>query len=196
MGKDKIKWRNSNARGIILGDLEPGGDLFELDHLAAEEIWPLYKERPEFSDVPFSQFKERIRDHRKQAARDSEMARRDAKATVQDRLLFPRKTRNQKGELVFDLHTAKSLLRDDVKNGLHKHLSPTAFQQLRQEYMEFDLRTFKERIYQEVRRTKFLHYLSSKQGKQQRQHKAQQPNANQKINLKPLSSTKRKRNKG
>ena len=56
--KGYIDWRNCAARGIILGDLEPGGLLVDLDHVEAEEIFGYYKKMAEFEMVVFGQFKQ------------------------------------------------------------------------------------------------------------------------------------------
>ena len=163
---DWIDWRNSKARGIILGDLEPGGMLVGMDHVSAEEVFDFYKKMPEFVGVVLSQFKIRLADHRKQLAEGREMAKRDAEAFRKDRLLYPRKDRNQRGELVFDLHPAKHLLRMDVENGVHEQLSPKELQKSRPAYQVFKYEIFKHRIYQEVRRKKFLRYLELKREKE------------------------------
>jgi hypothetical protein len=160
-----INWRNSAARAILLQDLEPGGLLNEMDHVPAEEVFNFYKDSPGFENVTFDQFKDRLSDHRKQALRDRKYAERDAEACRVDRLVHPRQTTNPRGELVFDIHPAKRLLRMDIANGLHKSMSPSELQATRPAYGEFKLRVFKHRIYQEVRRTKFLRWLEIQRNK-------------------------------
>ena len=80
----------------------------------------------------------------------------------QDRKMIPRKEKNEKGELVWDIHPAKLLLRQDVADGLHLQMSPAELQQTKTEYGLFHPRKFKERIYQEVRRNKVIYYLNLK----------------------------------
>jgi hypothetical protein len=63
---------------------------------------------------------------------------------------------------VFDLHPAKLLLRDDVANNRHVGLRPSQLWSKRDEYQEFDKRIFKERIYQEIKRTKFINWMEMK----------------------------------
>jgi hypothetical protein len=157
-----INWRKSVPRAIILRDLEPGGVLVDMDHLKAESVWKYYKNRPEFCKVVFQQFKDRLAGHRKQASRDRIMARRGDEAVARDRSLIPREPHNQRGELVFDMHPAKHLLRMDVSNGKHKIIGPHELRQSRPAYQLFKLKIFKHRIYQEVRRQKFLHWLELK----------------------------------
>jgi hypothetical protein len=161
-----ISWRSSKARGIILRDLEPGGLLVDLDHVAAEDLFDFYNNMEEFQNVVLSQFKERLQGHRKQSTRDREMATRDAEACRKDRLVHPREKNNPRGELVFDLHSAKRLLRMDVANKGHEHRTPSVFQRTRPAYMLFKKKIFTHRIYQEVRRQKFLHFLELKREKE------------------------------
>jgi hypothetical protein len=79
-----------------------------------------------------------------------------------DRTLYPRSEKNSRGELVFDLHPAKMLLREDLKNGLHKRMSPSALRRTREEYKAFGKSIFKHRIYQELARQKMINWLEKK----------------------------------
>jgi hypothetical protein len=79
-----------------------------------------------------------------------------------DRQLIPRQTENHRGEPVFDLSPAKMLLRADVLAGKHLTMTPSQLQQSQAAYAPFDARKFKHRIYQEVRREKYLNYLARK----------------------------------
>jgi hypothetical protein len=165
--KGFIDWRSSKARGIILRDLEPGGYLVEMNHVSAEDLFDWYKKMPEFEEVVLRQFKDRLGDHRKQSAQNNEIARRDEEACQNDRKLFPRKANNPRNDLLcFDLHPAKHLLRMDIAQGVHNHLSPAEFQLKRPAYGQFKYRIFKDRIYQEERRTKFLNFLAEKREKE------------------------------
>ena len=162
-----IDWKKSDARTLVLRDLIEGVlPLSEADCSAAE-AWEIYRHSFEFARVPFAQFEERLRDHRRQISDKHIQAASDAQALAHDRALFPRSLNNQKGELVFDLHPAKLLLRVDVLEGKHLTMKPSELQQSKPAYMVFDKTIFKFRIYQEVRRNKFLNYLAERraQGK-------------------------------
>jgi hypothetical protein len=117
-------WRKSKTRGIILCDLEPSGYLVEMDHVLAEDLFDWYQKMPEFEKVVFKQFKDCLADHRRQSAREHEMARHDEEVCRKDPALSPRKDRNARSELCFDLHPAKHLLQMDIANGVHKRMSP------------------------------------------------------------------------
>jgi hypothetical protein len=162
---DWIDWRSSAARQILLEDLEPEGILFEKGHISPEQAWKFYSTLPEFSRVVFTQFEARLKDHRTQVNKKSGASQRDVQALAHDMALYPRQGHNGRGEPVFDLSAAKPLLREDVRNNLHATMVPSVFQQTRQEYRVFKPHIFKHRIYQEVRRQKYLHYLELKRAK-------------------------------
>jgi len=86
----------------------------------------------------YYQFESALQRHRKKASGFREMAERDTAAVAHDRKLHPRQERNQSGKLVFDMHLAKELLRQYVKDGLDKVVKPSELQMTRNEYMEFD----------------------------------------------------------
>jgi hypothetical protein len=144
-----IHWKSSAARKILLDDLERGLLPVDPAELSAEEAWSVcYSHMAEFVPVVFSQFKERLRDHRQQVGGNITRAARESEALEHDRHLFPRHAENHRGEPVFDLSAAKLLLRTDVKEGKHHHMSPSQLQQSRVEYQPFNPRKFKHRIYQ------------------------------------------------
>lgn len=161
-----IDWRNSLAKHIILSDLEEG--ILSLDELdvSPEEAWTtVYGRLAEFKDVPFRQFRDRLKDHRDQIRKSLHNSTRDALAFAHDRQLYPRKTHNHLGEPVFDKSEAEEPLREDVKNGRHEVMSARDLQATREEYAMFDPNIFRHRIYQEVRRQKFVYYLEVKRAK-------------------------------
>ena len=163
-----IDWRHSEAKEIILSDLETGLLPLEASDVSAREAWDLvYSHLPAFITpaVPYSQFVNRLRDHRRQVKRAKQRSLRELQVLRQERQLFPRETHNQRGEPVFDLSPAKPLLRDDIKMKRHEGMTPSEFQQTRPEYKQFKKTKFKFRIYQEIRRQKFVNYLESKQAK-------------------------------
>lgn len=157
-----INWRASASRAIIIDDLVAGILPLSAEEMTAEVAWELcYKHLAEFVEekVQFSQFKKRLQDHRKQIGKDIVRAQWDAAAVQHDTNLFPRKERNAKGELVFDMHPAKQVLRDDIRAGRHLTMTPAALQATREEYRAFDKVKFRQRIYQEIRYQKFVNYL-------------------------------------
>ena len=162
-----VDWRKCEGRAILIEDLEPGGLLYNMNMVPADHLFKIYKRLPEFKGVPFQQFKARLQDHRRQADYANERARSDERALIYDRRLYPRQQHNNKGGLVFDLHPAKLLLRQDVKNGVHLRLKPSELQRTRPAYRDFKPAIFKHRIYQEARRQRFFNYLALKREEEQ-----------------------------
>jgi hypothetical protein len=161
---DYIDWRKSTAREYLLEDLSLGGILFQKNEITAAEAWEFYQDQEGFEDVVFPQFRDRLRDHRKNVNENYLRSQREEAALSHDRQLFPRSKTNHRGELVFDLHPAKKVLRQDIKEGRHEGLTPTQFQyqEDRAVYHVFDKTIFKHRMYQEIRRQKYIHYLDLK----------------------------------
>ena len=61
---------------------------------------------------------------------------------------------------------AKRWLREDVKNKVHETMKPSEFRNTRAEYLPFKLHKFKEHVYQEIKRQKFIFYLQQKRKKE------------------------------
>lgn len=163
----KCKWRTSKAKLILVADLESKLLPLHETEMSAEVAWnKIYKDLPDFKDVvTFDQFRKYLNDHRKQVKKRFTHTEIQEEALAHDRKLYRRRTHNDRGELVFDFSTAKALLQLDVKNKLHTFLSSSELQATRPEYGLFKKSKFKERIVQEVRRQKFLHYLDAKRSK-------------------------------
>jgi hypothetical protein len=157
-----INWPKTEAREILLEDLLPGGILHGMNHVSEEEAFDFYTTLPEFASVVKSQFVARLKAHREQANAHSEAAHSDMQALTHDRALFPRKTHNARGEVVFDMTAARGLLREDVANKRHTAMIPAEFQKTRPEYMVFKPTIFKCRIYQEERYQKYINWLELK----------------------------------
>jgi hypothetical protein len=170
--KDKIKWATSTAKYIVWSDLENGVLPVDENEISAEHAWEsLYKNLYEFQDVPFTQFKERLKDHRKQIQILMNRSFNEEQALAHDRRLHPRQTHNQRGEIVFDMTETKLILRHDVEQKLHEGKTPSEFQASRDAYRPFHPKKFKERIYQEVRYQKFLNYLQMKRDAEEQKRK-------------------------
>ena len=110
----------------------------------------------------------RLKDHRKQVRKANQQSHTELRALHHDRTLHPRASHNQRGELIFDLDEAKLLLREDVKNKVHLGMTPRELHNSRPEYLRFKGKIFRQRIYQEVRRQKFIHYLELQREKEKK----------------------------
>ena len=168
--KKKWTWRSSKSRALIMNDLIFKKISIHENIISAETLWEeRYKNAKAFVEekIPFEQFKARLKDHRSQVSKQRSRVIDDAGAVRRHRTLFPRKKRNNRGELVFDFHPAKEFLRADIKEGLHTGKTLAQFWSTCKEYQEFDAKILRQRIYQEIKYTKFVNHLEirRKQGK-------------------------------
>ena len=130
-----ITWRSAECRATILSDLI---NRILPDEVRAEEAWVVYQDMEEFSGVVFFQFKERLKDHRKQIGKKIIAADDDAKAVMRSRFILPRSDKDSSGKLVFDMHPAKNLLRCDIEANFHVGKTPSQIQKTRKEYGFWD----------------------------------------------------------
>jgi hypothetical protein len=163
-----VNWQSSSARAIILEDLLPGGPLFQHDDVPVPAIFEWYKDKHpnQFDGIVLEQFAARLKDHRKQGLEEYATAQEEEEYLRHDRKLYPRATHNHRGELKFDMSAAKELLRADVKNRVHEDKTARQLQLTREEYKQFDRTVFQNRVLQEIRRSKYIHYLELKRAKE------------------------------
>lgn len=151
----RIDWKNSEARVIIVKHLQQGELSLDESVQSAEHVWVTkYMNIPAFQDVPFSQFKERLADHRAQVKKDCNASLRYEEALCNSRAIYPRAAYNHKGQKVFDMSPAKSLLRHDIKAGLGARQTPEEIRVSRPEYLQFEKEIFHNHVRQEIRRRK------------------------------------------
>ena len=85
-----IDWTPSEARIVLLDDLEEGILSSEEDEVPAEVAYEVYKNLPAFKDlVVFDQFKDQLRDHWKQVKKRREQLSVEMAALLHDRQLYP-----------------------------------------------------------------------------------------------------------
>ena len=60
---DYIDWRKSQAKKVIITDLEDGVLPADETTVSSEQAWDVYKNLPVFRDICFKQFKEHLVDH-------------------------------------------------------------------------------------------------------------------------------------
>lgn len=182
--KGWIDWRNHAAREILIEDLEQGGWLHAEDDVDARDVFEVYQSWHEeiFQEVPFSQFEVRYNEAIKKAEKRRARSAQELEWLKRDRLLHPRQTHNHRGEPVFDMdEKAKKQLRKDVKNKLNEVMSPSELWEMRKLYGKYKLRIFRQRIYQEVRRQKYVNYLNKKRNEKRRQFEAERRGEDVKI---------------
>ena len=161
-----IDWRRSEAKLVLLDDLQKNVLPLDESVVSAEQAWAVYSEHEAFKGlVEFKQFKIQLKAHRQQVMKKKPDLSLQLHALAHDRQLHPRASHNNRGEPVFDMSDAKALLRSDIEEDKHLGITPSQFRQTRVEYKQFPLKIFKERVYQEVRRRKFVYYMNWKRAK-------------------------------
>jgi hypothetical protein len=184
--KGFIPWNKAcEARAIMLRDLQNGDLELTEEEMAAEDAWKFkYSSMAPFRHVPFDQFAKQLEAHRAQVAKENEKLSAAWKAFEHDQALFSRRTHDRRGKLVFDMHPAKLKLREDVKNKVHKSLSPSELLLTRPEYQCFTLDEFRERVYQEIRLQRFYNYLDMDRTKKEADQKKLWAKERQKLDKK------------
>ena len=159
-----VNWKSHAAREILMEDLEPGGWLHGKDDEDAKCVCGVYQSRQdEFKHILFEQFEVRYNEAIKKAAKRRARSAEEEEFLKHDRLLHPRQSHNHRGEPVFDMDIeAKEQLQDDIKQKLHKELTPMELWELRPAYQKYKLDKFRPRIYQAIRKQKFINWLEKK----------------------------------
>ena len=149
----QVAWNNSTAKALLQKDLAM--EIIPLDGrtMGAQAV---YASRPEYSAFPFEFFKRRLSTLRREAKSQNVRRADDVAAYARDRLLFPQPLYDAKGNLRWEGSAAENHLKLDIANGLHQQMRPRELHQTRAEYQAFDANIFRDHIYQEVKRRKFM----------------------------------------
>ena len=155
-------WRNSHAKRQLEQDLLSG--VVSLDKTmkgqAVREMRPCYKE------FPLHQFSARLRDARKTINTKKGSTKAGITGLSTDRVAFPPMTHDVDGRRRWEGSAAKKLLKEDMKEGMHKIMRPKELWESRSEYAEFELKVFCNHIYQSHKTKIFCDFKASKKAKQ------------------------------
>jgi hypothetical protein len=153
--KKESNWQNSEAKKLLLQDLHTGAIPLDGDLMTPRDA---YRQRPEFAEFDgYANFPSRLRGARQQVARLQNRAASDSAAFAHDQQIYPNAAKNHRGEPRWEGSKAERLLRQDMDEGKHKAMKPQLLYNARKEYYEhYPLKVFREHIYQEEKRRKFL----------------------------------------
>ena len=162
-GRGYIPWPKSEARSIVLDDLQNGRlSLLEAE-MPAQQAWERkYRHLPAFKYTSLEQFSARLSDHREQVIKQNQRVSLAVAAFERDRKIHPVRSRNDYGQVIFARTPAAALLDEDIKNGRNVGLTPAEFRMTRPEYQLFPPEQFRPRIYQAQRKKKWYNYLDQK----------------------------------
>ena len=107
-------WQHSKAK-MLLQHALMSGDI-PLDSCAMSPS-AVYRARPEFSQFPYTTFRDNLRSLRKKIKQDKGMASIESSALAHDCLIFPKKTHDRRGAQVWDGSKAQQFLRQDMADG-------------------------------------------------------------------------------
>jgi hypothetical protein len=158
-------WKNSDAKKILKKDLESGEIPLAAELMSWQDVYELYKDKPEFLLDPEMQrtFRERLKRLRDSVAESQESASYHYVCLLHDRQLHPKKMLNYRGEPRWDDGSeAKRLLRLDMDEGKHKTMRPQDLRLTRPEYMAYSRTVFRGKIDQEERSSKFHFQMSQR----------------------------------
>lgn len=142
----KIKWKKSEAKNMLRVDLINGNvpaDMAPMD---------VYKMRPEYAEFKYENFRTNLNNLRTAVAENITQMQRDSLYFGHDKAIMRHEMRNadEPRSRVWIETQASVLLKLDINEGLHEHLTPSELYQSREEYQEFPLQVFRNHIYQEV----------------------------------------------
>ena len=140
------RWEHSKAKAVLKQLFESDESMMKKDE---EELYHLSPDL--FGQYRFDRFKENSKNLKKKITEDREMNAFQEAALVHDRQMFPKNSNTHWGYGRWDQAEAKTQLRADVKNNLHKSMKPKDLRQSKIEvYGQFPLDVFRNHIYQEL----------------------------------------------
>lgn len=153
-------WLNSEAKKLLLQDLRDGTIPVDSKSMAPKTVYLL---RPEFAEFDYKNFPGRLRSARQQIISKNNCAASDSTAFAHDRQLYPKAANNHRGEPRWEGSETERLLRLDMDESKHKTMKPQQLYQSRKEYYDnYPLTVFREHIYQEEKRRKFMAQYGSR----------------------------------
>lgn len=155
----EVPWSKTEARKLLYKDLTDGTIPLDTNDMAPQVV---YLQRPEYSDIEYERFRDRLCDMRKHIQESRDHAASDDAALAHDRAIFPKKSHDIRGVPRWEGSQAEAFLRLDVKQGMNKALKPKDLYMMRSEYQQFPLTVFRKHIEQEVRRVKYIAYRRAK----------------------------------
>lgn len=160
---EAIDWRNSIAKQFLKQAFRDS--LISLDYdkekTGAKQVWDTHcANNPAFEEMNFgSTFTRRLQSVRDDYVKKNSRAKDDQIAFNNFRATHPEPTHNHRGEPRWEGSTAQKLLKQDMADGKHIGIRPKYLQASRPEYLEINLASFRDHIYQEQRLWKFQNYL-------------------------------------
>ena len=125
----------------------------------------IYKSYAGFQNYPLKNFKTKLKSLKKAVRERKIIFKEDERIFQHEKLLFPRKERNIRGQFFWDTRIANLSLHEDVKNGIADQLKPSKLRETRVEYQDFSPEVFCGHVHQEKRAQREKSYWIPKRNK-------------------------------
>jgi hypothetical protein len=156
-----IKWRDSDAKFLLYKDIMEGTVPLEALDENGESTMPLldiYVMHPELVEYDYSKLSSQLRGLRTTIATLMDREEEDQQDFAAYVSNHPASSFLHHGYIEYQGSEAQELLLQDVEDKLHKTMGKKALWMFRSEYhLNFPLRVFRDKIYQEIRTAKYLH---------------------------------------
>ena len=153
---------------------------YYLDGRITDSMKPsaVYRMREEFTNViPYTNFRNNFRTLKNGIKNHTERANIDQTGLLHDIAIY---SLAKDTDGYWDGSEAQSLLKEDIKRGLHKQMRPKLLWNSRPQYQDFDLKTFRDHIHQQTRSEIETNYWIVKKRKKKRAEEAK--TKGQKVN--------------
>ncbi|CAB9520237.1 unknown protein [Seminavis robusta] len=146
------KWGTSSARDVLY-KLLLDGVIPDRDKMEPKDVFEKHcKHRPEFKyfqDYKGMKFADKLNKTRKRVEKKKNRSTEDDEFYQHDRNIFPERTQDTHGEPVWAGSKAQDLLLKDLDQETLNGLKPRQLHVTRDEYLEYSLDKFRNKIYQE-----------------------------------------------
>ena len=174
---DFIDWAKLRSKKIVMDDLENDVLLLDETLVPASVAWEHYKLLPEFiqEGVVYKQFEPALKRYCNAVKKRKRHFAEQLSALEHDTQFMYRDAHNRRGRKIFYGTQAHTLLKQDVKNGLHVSMGVEGLYYSRDEYCEedddWDVAFFRRRVRQEDLTQKFHYYMDVQRAKKEKQKK-------------------------
>ena len=159
------KWRYSKAKEILRAAIISGE---VTSNMNAKDV---YEMNEEYKKWPYKNFPSNLKSLRDTVESLYSRMQSDCVAYGHDLTLLKKLRAGNPPIATWHRSDAKYILKQDINNGKHKEMKPMELYNMRKEYQAFDLKTFRNHIYQEVdSRAKRDHRFAKKKKREAVKH--------------------------
>lgn len=154
-----IKWQNSNAKDLLYADIRKG-KVALTGNVTKEFVKQVYEMRDEYKEYDITKMAGRIKSLRNSFAENESRAKMDLEAFKNFTARNEPSEFSRHGYIQWQGSAAQRLLQQDLEDGQHNKMSKMDLWSSRVEYYrDFPLKVFRDKVYQEIRTSKYLHTL-------------------------------------